>query len=84
MKSPKFTHVSLLLLAFFLFSIRPAHAYLDPGSGSYILQLLIGGGVGALFAIKTFWGQIKSFFTSLFNRKKNKPSSATKKKNGDQ
>lgn len=37
-------------------------AYLDPGSGSYLLQLLIAGALGALFVLRTFWGRVKSFF----------------------
>ena len=38
--------------------------YLDPGSGSFIIQLLIGGLVGAGFLIKAYWRKIKG----LFNR----------------
>ena len=41
-------------------------AYLDPGTGSMILQLLIAGLVGAGFAVKMFWFNIKGFFTRLF------------------
>ena len=43
-------------------------AYLDPGSGSYLIQLLLGGLVGALFIIKAYWGRIRSFFKSLSSR----------------
>jgi hypothetical protein len=39
-------------------------AYLDPGSGSFIIQLLIAGLVGAGFLIKVYWKKIKG----LFNR----------------
>jgi hypothetical protein len=46
----------------------PAHAYLDPGTGSYIFQLLIAGIVGFAFVIKVFWSRIKGFFTRLFSR----------------
>ena len=35
--------------------------YLDPGSGSFLLQLLIAGLLGAGFVIKSSWGKIKSF-----------------------
>lgn len=38
------------------------HAYLDPGSGSFLLQLLIAGLVGGAFIIKGFWGKITGFF----------------------
>jgi hypothetical protein len=48
--------------------LRP-QAYLDPGSGSFLIQLLIAGLVGAAFFIKASWGKIKRFF----NRSKNEP-----------
>jgi len=38
------------------------HAYLDPGSGSVLIQLLIAGLLGAAFLIKAFWSRIKAFF----------------------
>jgi len=41
--------------------IRP-QAYLDPGSGSFLIQLLIAGLVGAGFIIKAYWKKIKGFF----------------------
>lgn len=37
--------------------------YLDPGSGSYLIQLLIAGLVGSAFMIRTFWSRIKGIFT---------------------
>jgi len=42
--------------------------YLDPGSGSFLIQLLIAGLAGAGLAIAISWGRIKRFF----NKKKNK------------
>ena len=43
--------------------LRP-QAYLDPGSGSFLIQLLIAGLVGAGFLIKVYWKKLKG----LFNR----------------
>jgi hypothetical protein len=40
----------------------PAYAYLDPGTGSMLLQLLLGGVAGALVIGKLYWARIKSFF----------------------
>ena len=37
--------------------------YIDPGSGSYLIQVIIAAILGALFYIKNFWLRIKSFFT---------------------
>jgi len=49
-----------------------AYAYLDPGTGSYIFQLLIAGLLGGLLAIKIFWSSIKKFFLNLFSGKKDR------------
>jgi hypothetical protein len=38
-------------------------AYLDPGSGSLILQLLIAGLMGAGLLVKVFWKKIKALFS---------------------
>jgi hypothetical protein len=37
-------------------------AYLDPGSGSFILQLLLATLLGSIFLIKTYWRKITGFF----------------------
>lgn len=37
-------------------------AYLDPGSGSFLLQLLLATLLGAGFAIKIYWKKIKGWF----------------------
>jgi len=39
------------------------YAYLDPGSGSYILQVLLGTLLGGSYLIKVYWEKIKSFFS---------------------
>lgn len=50
--------------------VNVAHAYLDPGTGSYIVQLLIGGLLGGLFAIGLFWRRSLAFIKRLFTGKK--------------
>lgn len=45
-----------------------AYAYLDPGTGSYVLQLLIASSIGALFALKIFWKRVSTFFKNLVSR----------------
>ncbi len=49
-------------------------AYLDPGTGSYVLQVAAAVFFGGLFAIKTFWGRITLFFKALFGGKGKKHS----------
>ena len=46
--------------------LRLAYGYLDPGTGSYIIQLLIGGLLGGLFAIGLFWKRVIAFVKRLF------------------
>ena len=53
---------ALLAVLALLLLVREAHAYLDPGTGSYIIQILIAGLFGALFMLKVFWGRIVGFF----------------------
>ncbi len=45
------------------------YAYLDPGSGSYIIQVLLGILFGASYLIKVYWGRIKSFFSGKSSNK---------------
>ncbi len=47
-----------------------AFAYLDPGTGSYVLQMVLAGIAAALFAVKLFWVRIKAFFYSIAGRSK--------------
>ena len=57
-----FLPITVLLLIFGHFSISNAYAYLDPGTGSIIAQMLIGTLVGAGLAIKIYWQRIKMKF----------------------
>jgi len=49
-----------------IFTRNQPFAYLDPGTGSLIIQLLIGGLAALGISIKVFWKQIKG----LFNKNK--------------
>jgi hypothetical protein len=37
--------------------------YIDPSSGSYLIQMLIAGVLGSLFFFKNAWLKVKNFFT---------------------
>jgi len=37
--------------------------YIDPGSGSYLVQAIVAAVLGFLFYFKTIWWKIRSFFT---------------------
>ena len=46
---------------------QPAWAYLDPGTGSLILQSVIAGIAGALVAGRFYWDRIKSYISEKFS-----------------
>jgi hypothetical protein len=54
-------YVSSVFLFWFI-AAPNAHAYIDPGSSSFIVQMLIGAAAGAALAIATFWRRIVGFF----------------------
>ncbi len=69
MKYFRYLTLLIILLTFsFLVFPQKAYAYLDPGSGSYIFQLIIGAFLAGLFAVKLLWNKIKSFLKNLFSR----------------
>jgi len=39
-----------------------SEAYLDPGTGSFVFQMIIAAVLGGLFTIKTYWRRIKNIF----------------------
>jgi hypothetical protein len=62
-----------LIMCVYLSQPPAVYAYLDPGTGSYIFQILIAGLLGGLFALKLFWGRIMIFFRRHSNNSKNTP-----------
>lgn len=55
-------------------SAQPAHAYLDPGNGSFLFQILIGAVLAASYSAKLYAARIKVFLSSLFTRVRDKKS----------
>lgn len=51
-----------------LFPLR-AYSYIDPGTGSYIFQIVIAAFVAVSFAVKVYWHKIKKFLGQLFTKK---------------
>ena len=51
--------------------IFPNHtyAYLDPGTGSIILQAIIGFLAASVTAISIYWSKFKSLISRIFNKK---------------
>lgn len=56
-----------LIALFLVMTTGSAHAYIDPGSGSIIIQAIIGAVAAGLFTLKIYWHRL----TGLFSRGKN-------------
>ena len=60
--------VITILAASPIFCVSDAWAYIDPGTGSYLLQIMSAGVLAALFVIKPLWRNIKAGLSHLIGR----------------
>ncbi len=67
-----FSARAVALIALLFVSERQVFAYVDPGSGSMLLQLLLGGIAGVAVAARMYWQRVRAFFGS---RSDNTPES---------
>jgi hypothetical protein len=66
MKSTKkLAQLLCLIVLFHTICPRPTYAYIDPGSGSYFLQILVASTLGLLYSIRLFWAKIDAFLRGL-------------------
>ena len=54
-------------LSFFILTTK-AHAYLDPGTGSIILQAIVGAFAAFFTSIYIFWDKVKNFYKKIFKK----------------
>lgn len=60
--------MKLFVVIVALFFPTQAFAYFDPGTGSMLIQIV----VGAIATIAVFWRRVKTAITSWFGKKKTK------------
>lgn len=48
--------------------VAPAYAYLDPTTGSILLQGLLAGLAGAVVVLRLYWARLKAFFRNLLGK----------------
>ena len=60
--------LAFLSLSCLVVATEPAHAYLDPGTGSILLQGLVAAVAGGLVALRLYWSKVKHFLS--FARKR--------------
>ncbi len=57
----------LLFASVFFLGLGPATsawAYLDPGTGSILVQLVLGGFAGGLVIVRLYWQSFKNLFSA--------------------
>jgi len=58
----QFRSILLVLIALIVIP-QVASAYLDPGVGSMIWQLLVAVGLGVAFSVRMYWQKLKDRFS---------------------
>lgn len=64
---------SQCVLIIFVFATQ-AYAYIDPATGSMIIQAVLAAIAAAAVSIGIFWRRLKLFVAGLFGRKKDQDS----------
>ena len=52
----------LVLTAAAVLTAAPAHAYIDPGTGGMLSQIVTGGVAGLLVLLRLYWSRIADLF----------------------
>jgi hypothetical protein len=64
----KYVRIILVIGVVTLWFNSPAYAYINPGVGSILLQMLLGGLVGLAVVLKLYWAQVKKVFQNPFSK----------------
>ena len=57
-----------IVLLLLVIGERPAQAYIDPGTASYVFQVVAGAVLGAVFLVRTYWHRLVTTVRSLVSR----------------
>lgn len=61
-------HLFILSFLIYFAFISRAYAYLDPGTGSIILQAILGFIAAAAATASFYWNKVKLFFSKLLKK----------------
>ena len=59
-----------ILVLYIILLPSNAYAYLDPGTGSIILQAILGFIAAAIASISVYWTKFKMLINKIFKKKK--------------
>ena len=59
----------IIVVSIFIFFPTPLHAYMDPGTWSYIFSVLIAVFAGFIYYLRIIWEKVKELYNKMFIRK---------------
>jgi cytochrome c oxidase assembly factor CtaG len=62
--------VCLLVVGLLIALTSPAHAYVDAGSGSYMIQMSLASVLAVVFSVKLAWQRFRASAIELFSRER--------------
>lgn len=68
MVKASYFHLVSIVLLLLVTSERPAEAYIDPGTASYVFQVIAGAILGGVFLLRTYWSRVVTTVRSLVSR----------------
>ena len=71
----------LLTIIIYFMMLSASYAYLDPGTGSIILQVILVALATCAAVFTNFWKKLKGLFLKIFTSKKNNDKENITKKN---
>lgn len=66
----RYFKLTVLIFVYLLTSVSNANAYIDPGTGSIILQAILAFIAGAAATVSLWWGNLKMFIKKIFKSSK--------------
>ncbi len=67
--------LGVVIVALILLTEADALAYVDPGTGSYLFQLAIAGGLAGIYTLRRYWQTLRNAIRTRFRRAQDDSSS---------
>ncbi len=61
-------------LCCYLLTTANSFSYIDPGTGSYIIQIIIASVLAVLTLSRIYWSRLKAFFGGIFAKQSSNES----------
>jgi hypothetical protein len=61
-------HLMSIVLLLLVIGEGSAEAYIDPGTASYVFQVIAGAILGGVFLLRTYWSRVVTTVRALVSR----------------